>query len=210
MFDLEAAKRCVEGYRGCGAPAQAYLADAVAEIEHLTAELAAARTEAAETDTFRDQRDQAVADIVALTGERDAMATECDRLNANLESYRERLREQHAQSQEAATFWHDRVVETLRSHDAIPSGLDVDGHPIEQIVGTCVTALQGERDRMAAEVAAALTAMNQITDQAQKSGEEIGRLTMEAARWKCAAETLAATLPRRPRRERNLNDCIRE
>lgn len=59
-----------------------------------------------------------------------------------------------------------------------------------------IAALTAERDRLAGEVESARTSMQQITDQARKSGEEIGRLMVDAARWKGAAERLQKELLR--------------
>jgi len=57
---------------------------------------------------------------------------------------RERLRAQTLQTQETYKQVHDEVVEVLRNAKAIPEGIDPDGHPVEQVVGTCVHHLQGQ------------------------------------------------------------------
>jgi len=60
---------------------------------------------------------------------------ECDRLRAC-------LHEQTKQTQETAEQIHARVVEAIKRHMMPPPDLDLRGHPIEQVVGTCLAWLQ--------------------------------------------------------------------
>jgi len=57
---------------------------------------------------------------------------------------RERLREQTHQTQITADQIHEKVVAALKQKDAIPEGMNLYEHPIEQVVAMCVSALQCE------------------------------------------------------------------
>ncbi len=64
-----------------------------------------------------------------------------------IERLRRRLHEQTLQTQESAGQIRRAIVDTLRHHDVVPEGCGT-GHPIEQIVGTCLAVLCGERDEL--------------------------------------------------------------
>lgn len=55
---------------------------------------------------------------------------------------RQRLRDQTDQTLRSAEYWHARVVEVLEREGVIPEGLNPNGHPIDQVVGTCITTLK--------------------------------------------------------------------
>jgi len=74
-------------------------------------------------------------------------------LTAEIKRLQARLCEQTMQTQETAEQIHGRVVEAIKRHMTPPPGLDLRGHPIEQVVGTCLAVLTGKLDKEAAEAA---------------------------------------------------------
>lgn len=63
-----------------------------------------------------------------------------------VERLKRRLRDQTSYSQRVHQEIHDKVLAALERSNAIPEWLDRQGHPIEQIVGTCVAKLQVRLD----------------------------------------------------------------
>jgi hypothetical protein len=63
-----------------------------------------------------------------------------------VEKLKERLHNQTSYSQRVHQEIHDKVLATLERMNAVPEWLDKQGHPIEQIVGTCVAKLQVRLD----------------------------------------------------------------
>lgn len=64
---------------------------------------------------------------------------EVEALRESNQNLREKLTNQTRATQEAATFWHDRVLERIEKH--IPDGMNKHGHPIEQLVSMVVSVL---------------------------------------------------------------------
>jgi hypothetical protein len=79
------------------------------------------------------------------------------------EKLRERLREQTIQTHKTYQQIHDAIWKVLESHSAIPEGLD-QGHPIEQIVGTCLSAVQGKIDDLESVVTERDVAQRRLAD----------------------------------------------
>ncbi len=74
--------------------------------------------------------------------------SECWRLHSHhacavamIERLKVRLHEQTMQTQETAHLIHGRVLEAINARMTPPEGLSLWGHPIEQIVGTCMATL---------------------------------------------------------------------
>ena len=82
---------------------------------------------------------------------------------ATIAELRERLAAQVRQTNDTYKQIADKVIEKLQRHNAIPEGLDVHGHPIEQVVGTCISAMAATiaelREQL--EVAESSTALTQ-------------------------------------------------
>lgn len=76
---------------------------------------------------------------------------EIERQWAESERLRERLSAQCQQTQNTAQQKHDAVLEAINRHGGVPEGIDPQGHPIEQIVGTVLAVRDAEIDRLRAE-----------------------------------------------------------
>ena len=74
--------------------------------------------------------------------------SELAKLRSENARLKERLREQTLATQQAAQFWHHRVVEVLRRYDVLPdSSYDHLEHPIDQVVGTSISGLLGRLEK---------------------------------------------------------------
>jgi len=78
------------------------------------------------------------------------MVREINRLQAENATLKTRLREQTAQTRETHDKVHDAVVAVLQYYNVVPEGLDVQGHPTEQIVSTCLQSVVTLREAAAA------------------------------------------------------------
>ena len=70
------------------------------------------------------------------------------RLSALITKLRMRVSEQTKQTQESAEFWHARVLETINRYGGVPDGVDPNGHPVEQIVGTVLANKDADIERL--------------------------------------------------------------
>lgn len=78
---------------------------------------------------------------------------------AELSQLRERLREQTQATQQAATYWHDRVLAVLNATGDVPDVADVIGTPIDRLVGLRLSAM---KDKVAAADAATKPLQDEI------------------------------------------------
>jgi len=69
-----------------------------------------------------------------------------------IERLRDRLREQTLQTQATTEQIHKAVIEALG--DAIPAGIDPNGHPTEQVVATTISTLRCDIERLKSYTAA--------------------------------------------------------
>lgn len=77
---------------------------------------------------------------------------ELTKLRADQERLLMRIREQTDYSQSVYDEIGAAVIKTLRHLDAIPKALDLHGHPIEQVVGTCLSVLVSREKEQTAEL----------------------------------------------------------
>jgi hypothetical protein len=129
------------------------------EITDLQARLAAAEAQADhvsfenEVDTQNlEQRltrqTEALSRANATIEEQQARLAAAEARNGTL---KQRLRDQTNQTQITAQQKHDEVLATIQRLGAMPDGIDPQGHPIEQIVGTVIAGLQARLAMVAAE-----------------------------------------------------------
>jgi len=73
----------------------------------------------------------------------------------HLESLNQRLRrrlaEQTNQTQRTASEIHRAVAKVLNDRGVVPDGLDLLGHPIEQVVAACLSSLQCQIEQLRAQ-----------------------------------------------------------
>ena len=65
-------------------------------------------------------------------------------LAATLEKVKDQRNEQITYSMHVHAEMRKAIMETLERHNAVPEGITPEGHPIEQVVGTCLAVLVGE------------------------------------------------------------------
>lgn len=71
-------------------------------------------------------------------------------LHDKIERLKARLREQTLQTQQTAEQIHSAVIEALG--DAIPDGIDANGHPTEQVVATTISTMRCDHEMLKDEI----------------------------------------------------------
>jgi hypothetical protein len=66
---------------------------------------------------------------------------EVEQLQVKVDKLWQRLRDQTHQTQITAQQMTDRVHEVLTRKGVVPEGMNLDGHPVEQNVGTIISTL---------------------------------------------------------------------
>lgn len=74
----------------------------------------------------------------------------CQEYEAEIERLKARLREQTLQTQQTAEQIHSAVIEALG--DAIPDGIDANGHPTEQVVATTISTMRCDHEMLKDEI----------------------------------------------------------
>ena len=140
------------------------------------------------------------------TGEycHDCLEKEAAELEAKVVTLRQRLRDQTHQTQITAQQMTDRVHEVLVRKGVVPEGVNLNGHPVEQNVGTIVSTLLCEVERLqkyetaikqahngynaqmrtvlanTKEPASPAAAIGELIDEAERLGRAEGKFPYEA------------------------------